>query len=148
MSVTSLGIIGGGQLGSMLATAASKLNIKSVIFSDEPDAPAQNFCDLFLYGKYNDDVKINEFISNVDVVTFEFENIPFNTSAKINEFKKVFPHPKINKIIQNRLSEKDFLNKCNIRTTAYTSIQNEKDLRSCSDLVPGILKTNKLGIAL
>ena len=145
MSVTSLGIIGGGQLGSMLSAAANKLNIKSVIFSDEPDAPAQNFCDLFLYGNYNDNIKINEFISNVDVVTFEFENIPFNTLAKINEFKKVFPHPKINKIIQNRMSEKDFLNKCNIRTTAYTSIKNERDLRSCSDLVPGILKTNTLG---
>jgi len=145
MSVTSLGIIGGGQLGSMLATAAKKLNIKSVIYSDEPNAPAQNFCDLFICGKYNDDIKINEFISNVDIVTFEFENIPFNTLSKINEIKKVIPNPKINKIIQNRLSEKDFLNKCNIRTTSYTSIKNEKDLRSSSDLVPGILKTTTLG---
>mgnify|MGYP000508854502 CR=1 FL=1 len=145
MSVTSLGIIGGGQLGSMLATAAKKLNIKSVIYSDEPNAPAQNFCDLFICGKYNDDIKINEFISNVDIVTFEFENIPFNTLSKINEIKKVIPNPKINKIIQNRLSEKDFLNKCNIRTTSYTSIKNEKDLRSSSDLIPGILKTCTLG---
>jgi 5-(carboxyamino)imidazole ribonucleotide synthase len=76
MSISSIGIIGGGQLGSMLATAAKKLSIKTVIYSDDPNAPAQNFCDLFYCGKYEDENKLNEFLSNVDLVTFEFENIP------------------------------------------------------------------------
>ena len=72
MTVKNLGIIGGGQLGSMLSTAAKKLNIKTVIFSDDSDAPAQNFCDEFIYGKYNDESKIQEFSAKVDVITYEF----------------------------------------------------------------------------
>ena len=79
MSEISLGIIGGGQLGSMLAIAAKKLNIKTVIFCDDIDAPAQNFCSQFINGNYNNKDKILEFINLVDLVTFEFENIPFET---------------------------------------------------------------------
>ena len=145
MSISSIGIIGGGQLGSMLATAAKKLNIKTVIYSDDPNAPAQNFCDLFYCGKYEDENKINKFLSNVDLVTFEFENIPFETLSTINQNTKVLPKPKINKIVQNRLKEKDFLNKNNIRTTQYVSVKNEKDLKSNINLIPGILKTCTLG---
>jgi len=145
MSISSIGIIGGGQLGSMLATAAKKLNIKTVIYSDDPNAPAQNFCDLFYCGKYEDENKINKFLSNVDLVTFEFENIPFETLSTINQNTKVLPKPEINKIVQNRLKEKDFLNKNNIRTTQYVSVKNEKDLKSNINLIPGILKTCTLG---
>ena len=76
MSKPTLGIIGGGQLGSMLATAAKKIEIKTIIFSDDVDAPAQKFADNFIFGQYNDQNKINEFISKADVITYEFENIP------------------------------------------------------------------------
>ena len=62
MSEITLGIIGGGQLGSMLSIAAKKLNIKTVIFCDDVDAPAQNFCSEFIYGTYSDKEKILEFI--------------------------------------------------------------------------------------
>ena len=145
MSEPTLGIIGGGQLGSMLAEAAKKINIKTIIFCDNIDAPAKNFSDEFICGKYNDDQKLNEFLNKVDLVTFEFENIPFSTLSKINQSKKVLPNPIINKITQNRLTEKDFLNKCNIRTASYISIKNEKELKSSQDLIPGILKTCTLG---
>ena len=64
MSDITLGIIGGGQLGSMLAIAAKKLNIKTVIFCDDVDAPAQNFCSKFIYGAYSDREKILEFITH------------------------------------------------------------------------------------
>ena len=140
-----VGIIGGGQLGSMLAVAAKKINIKTVIFSDDINAPAKNFSDDFIFGSYDNDNKINEFISKVDIVTFEFENIPYKTLKKINECKKVLPEPKINKIVQNRLTEKDFLNKININTTKYVSVKNDKDLKSNTDLLPGMLKTCTLG---
>ena len=143
--VENLGIIGGGQLGSLLCTAAKKLNIKTIIFSDDENAPAQNFCDEFIFGKYNDQEKINLFTSKVDLVTFEFENIPVETLKLINEVKKVLPKPRINKIIQNRLSEKDFVNKLNIRTTSYVGVKNENELRSNVNLIPGILKTTTLG---
>ena len=140
-----IGIIGGGQLGSMLAEAAKKINIKTIIFSDDMDSPAKNFSDEFLCGSYDDENKIKEFINKVDIVTFEFENIPYKTLKKINESKKVLPKPEINKIVQNRLSEKDFLNKININTTKYVSIKNDKDLKSNIDLLPGILKTCTMG---
>jgi len=145
MSELTLGIIGGGQLGSMLAEAAKKIKIKTIIFCDTFDSPAKFFSNEFIYGKYNDEQKINEFLNKVDLVTFEFENIPFSTLSKINNSKKVLPNPKINKIIQNRLSEKDFLNKMAIRTTSYVAIKNEKELKSNLDLIPGILKTCTLG---
>ena len=145
MSKITLGIIGGGQLGSMLATAAKKINIKTVVFSDDADAPAQNFSDEFISGKYEDTIKINEFLNKVDLITYEFENIPYNILEKINEIKKVLPEPKINKIIQNRLTEKDFINKIKIKTTLYKLIKNDKDLKSCNNLIPGIIKTCTLG---
>ena len=145
MSNPTIGIIGGGQLGSMLCTAAKNLNIKTVIISDDKNAPAQFFADEFIFCKYDDDLKIEEFTSKVDFVTFEFENIPYDTLSKIHNIKKVNPKPSINRIIQNRLSEKDFLNKNNIKTTSYISVKNESELRSSQDFIPGILKTCTLG---
>ena len=71
MSEITLGIIGGGQLGSMLAIAAKKLNVKTVIFCDDIDAPAQNFCNQFINGNYDNKEKITEFINQVDFVTYE-----------------------------------------------------------------------------
>ena len=81
MSKLILGIIGGGQLGSMLAVAANKLGIKTVIFCDDIDAPAQNFSNDFVHGQYNDQTKIREFIDKVDIITYEFENIPYEDIA-------------------------------------------------------------------
>ncbi len=145
MTAINLGIIGGGQLGSMLANAAKKLNIKTVVYCDDKDAPAQYFSDEFIFGNYKDFEKIKEFTNKIDLVTFEFENIPFEALKKINELKKVFPKPEINKIIQNRLTEKDFVNKLNIKTTEYKLIKNFTDLKKNLDLLPGFLKTCTLG---
>ena len=145
MSKPTIGIIGGGQLGSMLSTAAKNLNIKTIIISDDKNAPGQFFADEFIFCRYDDDSKIEEFCSKVDFVTFEFENIPYNVLSKIDNIKKVNPKPSINKIIQNRLSEKDFLNKNNVRTTSYISVKNEIELKSGQNLLPGILKTCTLG---
>ena len=145
MSKPTIGIIGGGQLGSMLCSASKNLNIKTIIISDDAKAPAQFFADEFIFCKYDDDLKIEEFSNKVDFVTFEFENIPYGTLSKIDNIKKVNPKPSINKIIQNRLSEKDFLNKNNIKTTSYISVKNESELKSSQDFIPGILKTCTLG---
>ena len=145
MSKPILGIIGGGQLGSMLAIAANKLEIKTVIFCDDIDAPAQNFSNDFVHGEYNDQNKIKEFLNKVDVVTYEFENIPYKTLNEINKIKPVLPKPYVNRIIQHRLAEKDFLNNLNIRTTRYISIEKKSDMELAEDLLPGILKTTTLG---
>ena len=145
MSKPTLGIIGGGQLGSMLAIAANKLEIKTIIFCDDIDAPAQNFSNEFIHGDYNNQNKINEFVNKVDVITFEFENIPFETLNEINKSKPVLPKPSVNRIIQHRLAEKDFINKLNIRTTRYVSIEKKSEIESVQDMLPGLLKTTTLG---
>ena len=145
MSDITLGIIGGGQLGSMLAIAAKKLNVKTIIFSDDSDAPAQNFCNQFISGNYDDKQKVADFVSQVDVVTYEFENIPFETLNEINKLKPVLPKPSVNRLIQHRLAEKDFINNLNIRTTRYVSIEKRSDIDALEDFLPGILKTTTLG---
>ena len=145
MSNPTLGIIGGGQLGSMLAIAANKLEIKTVIFCDDIDAPAQNFSNSFVHGQYNDQSKIKEFLDKVDVITYEFENIPYDTLNEINKIKPVLPKPSVNRIIQHRLAEKDFINNLNIRTTRYVSIEKKSEMDSVEDLLPGLLKTVTLG---
>ena len=145
MTEITLGIIGGGQLGSMLAISAKKLNIKTIIYCDDPDAPAQNFCNQFISGSYDNKEKIAEFVNLVNYVTFEFENIPFETLSEINKLKPVLPKPSVNRLIQHRLAEKDFINNLNIRTTRYASVENASEIKSLEDLLPGILKTTTLG---
>ena len=145
MSKPILGIIGGGQLGSLLAAAAKKLKIKTIVYCDDVDAPAQKFSDEFIFGKYDDKYKIAEFISKVNVITYEFENIPYETLNEINKNKPVLPRPSVNKIIQHRLVEKDFISKLNIRTTQYMAVEEKSQIESAQNLLPGILKTTTLG---
>ena len=145
MSQLTLGIIGGGQLGSMLAQAAKKLNVRTIIFCDDINAPAQNFCDEFIFGSYDNINDINNFIEKTNIITFEFENIPYETLSKISEFKKVIPKPLIIRVIQHRLAEKDFINNLNIRTTRYVHVNKKSDLNTLESFLPGILKTTTLG---
>ena len=145
MSDITLGIIGSGQLGMMLCQAAKKLNVKTVVISDDEEGPAQNYADQFIFSKYDNQEKIAEFIDNVDVVTFEFENIPVDILKQIEKEKKVLPKPEVNKIIQNRKLEKSFVNKLDISTTEWAFIKKADDVHKHSNLLPGILKTNTLG---
>jgi 5-(carboxyamino)imidazole ribonucleotide synthase len=145
MSGMILGIIGSGQLGSMLCQAAKKLNVKTVVISNDDQGPAQNFSDQFIFTKYDDQKKIKEFIDQVDVVTFEFENIPIDILKQIDREKRVFPKPSINKIIQNRKLEKTFVNELGIKTTDWAFIEKAEDITKHTNLLPGILKTNTLG---
>ena len=147
-----LGIIGGGQLGSMLASAAKKLNIKTFILSDDPNAPAKNFCDQFIISDYNNIKIIEDFANKTDIVTFEFENIPFKTLKHISKLKLVLPDPSINQIVQNRFTEKKFIrtiagefNELGIKTTNYALIRDKSDILKNEDLLPGLLKTCTLG---
>ena len=140
-----LGIIGGGQLGSLLSVAANKIGIKTVILSDDENAPAKNFTEKFIFGKYDNKSITQEFIDSVDLVTYEFENIPFHILQSINNEKTVLPKPEINNLIQNRLTEKNFLNDINIQTTQYVSIKHIDELKENENFLPGLLKTTTLG---
>ena len=145
MTISTLGIIGSGQLGSLLCQAAKKLNIKTIVISDDETGPAQNYSDKFIYSKYDDKNKIREFINGVDIITYEFENIPISILTEIDKEKKVLPKPEINKIIQNRQLEKTFVNNLGIKTTKWAFIKTAKDVQQNKNLLPGILKTNTLG---
>ena len=145
MSSVTLGIIGSGQLGSLLCQAAKKLKIKTVVISNDKDGPAQKYTDQFIFSNYNDKEKIDKFIDLVDIVTYEFENIPFEVLIKIDKKKKVLPKPEINKIIQNRRLEKEFVNSLGINTTEWAFIKSSEDVKKNIKLLPGILKTNTLG---
>ena len=145
MSDITLGIIGSGQLGSLLCKAAKRLNIKTVVISDDEKGPAQNYTDQFIFAKYEDEEKVKEFISKVDIVTYEFENIPIQILKNINKERKVLPKPNINQIVQNRKLEKTFVNNLGIRTTEWAFIKSAEDVKKNENLLPGILKTNTLG---
>ena len=141
----TLGIIGSGQLGSFLAQSAKKLKIKTVVFSDDKQGPAQKYSDEFICSKYNDEEKIKEFINKVDLVTYEFENIPIDILKSIDKVKKVLPKPDINQVIQNRKLEKTFINDLGIKTTEWVFIKSADEVKKNEKLLPGILKTNILG---
>ena len=140
-----LGIIGGGQLGSMLSVAAKKLQIKTVVLTDDPNAPAKNFCDEIIFSKYEKKDKLIEFAEKVDVITFEFENIPYEVLNLVSKIKKVLPSPEINKIVQNRKEEKSFINSIGVKTTAWAHIKSKKDILENRKLLPGLLKTCTFG---
>ena len=145
MSDITLGIIGSGQLGSLLCQAAKKLKVKTIVISDDEQGPAQNYADQFIFSKYDNKDKIREFVGKVDIVTYEFENIPVEILKQINKEKKVLPKPDINQVIQNRKLEKTFVNDLGIKTTDWAFIKSADDVKKNAKLLPGILKTNTLG---
>ena len=108
MNTPTLGIIGGGQLGSLLADAAKKIDIQTVILSDDPDAPGKHFATKFIFGQYDDDTTINNFINEVDLVTYEFENIPSAILKKINEKKRFYQNQKLINLFNTGKKKKNF----------------------------------------
>ena len=141
-----VGILGGGQLGMMLCQAARKLNLQTFIYTDSDDSPAIKYADSYLIKKYDNFHEIDSFIKKCDFVTYEFENIPFKTLSYIEQKINVSPNSQVNKIIQDRLTEKNYVNKINIPTVPYIEINNTTDLKSVDpNFFPAILKTRRLG---
>ena len=141
----TLGIFGGGQLGKFLAQSAKKLNIRTFVFTDSADSPAIYYCDDFIISSYEDKKKLDFFIKNIDLATFEFENIPFKTLDYVEKKIKVSPKPSIIKILQDRLKEKTFLNSIGIKTTEFYYLKkiNKKNLNN--NIFPALVKTIRLG---
>ncbi len=148
MKKSSLGIIGGGQLGMFLCQAAKKENLRTVVFSTTENFSARDFCDFYLISDFNNNTKIDKFIDSADIFTIETENIPTNFLKKIEKKKKLFPKSNIIEISQNRLKEKKFLNSIeNIKTVNFKSLNNFDDLLKSFNLFnhKAILKTCELG---
>ena len=140
-----LGILGGGQLGMMMCQAARNNNIDTIIYSDFLDSPAVQFSNNHFISDYNDLSKIDEFINECDVITYEFENIPYETLKHINKKLNVFPSPSVNNIIQDRLTEKNFINKLDIDTVPFLEVSDKKLSKIDEDFFPAILKTRRMG---
>ena len=141
-----LGILGGGQLGMMMCQEAKDLEISTFIFTDAEDSPATKFSDEHIIAQYDDFEKLERFIRACNVVTYEFENIPYKTLNHILKKKPVYPDPQINNIIQDRLTEKKFINDLNIPTVPYLPIEESNQLQFVEEnFFPAILKTRRLG---
>ncbi len=137
-----IGIIGGGQLGRMSAIAAARLGYGAHIFA--PDAgPASQVASAHTCADYADHAALRHFAAAVDVVTFEFENIPAESLALLESLKPVRPSAKILSISQDRLAEKTFLAEAGIPTAPWQPIFNAHDLKGAA--LPGVLKTTRLG---
>ena len=141
-----LGILGGGQLGRMTAQAASEMGIKTIIYSDAEDCCAAKKADKTIVADYQDKNALKKFANQCDVITFEFENIPVSSVEYLEDISNIHPSSKILKITQNRIFEKEFVNKIGIGTTEFKKINNVEDLKyGFTQFGRSILKTATLG---
>ena len=133
-SINTVGVLGGGQLGMFLCKESKKLNLKTIVLSEETNCSASKFCDELVVGKFNDLNIIRKFIQKVDVVTIETENIPLKTLRFIEKKNNLKPSSKVVEIAQNRIKEKKFLNSLEeITTTEFVEINHFKDLLTAFD---------------
>ncbi|WP_085901198.1 5-(carboxyamino)imidazole ribonucleotide synthase [Kiloniella majae] len=142
-----IGILGGGQLGRMAASAAAELGFHCHIYCPEADSPASEVSKYSTTAAYDDEKALAAFAEHVDVVTYEFENVPAKTAAFLIDRVPVNPGPNVLHICQNRLREKDFCNSINVPTTRYMEVTNPESLdRVVRDMGrPCILKTTEMG---
>lgn len=142
-----IGILGGGQLGRMLALAAARLGLKTHIYSDAPDAPAFDVAAAHTHASYTDKTALAGFARAVDIITFEFENIPSETLEFLAREKPALPDARVLAATQDRLAEKDFVSGLGIGTTRYARADT-RDETSCALRAvgaPAIIKTRRLG---
>ncbi|MGE0740717.1 MAG: 5-(carboxyamino)imidazole ribonucleotide synthase, partial [Hyphomonadaceae bacterium] len=145
---STIGILGGGQLGRMLSIAAAQLGFDVAIFTDEPDSPAARVSARTVIGDYLDQAALADFARRVNVVTTEFENVPADTAqALIDAGARVAPNPNALAVAQDRFDEKSFFNSTGIATPRFAAIENQTDLDAAiADIgAPAILKTRRLG---
>ncbi len=127
-NVKILGILGGGQLGRMSALAAARLGIECHIFCPENHSPASQVSSKHSCADYTDKAALRRFANSVDVITYEFENIPVETVRFLKKLKPVWPDDLLLAISQHRLYEKIFLNEIGIPTTRWRPIYNARDI--------------------
>lgn len=143
----TIGILGGGQLGRMLALAAARLGFKSHIYCPDPQSPAFEVTPHKTVAAYDDEAALRAFASAVDVITYEFENVPASTAEILADLKPLRPGANALAISQDRLVEKGFLSSKNIPVAPYRAVHDLEGLRvSIAELgLPAVLKTTRLG---
>jgi 5-(carboxyamino)imidazole ribonucleotide synthase len=144
---STLGVLGSGQLGRMFTIAARRLGYRVHVLSPDDDTPTGQVADVEIRAAYDDLDAIARFAQGVEVVTFEFENVPSPTTAAAEKFAPVRPGGHVLHVTQNRLREKDFLRGIGIGTTPYFAVRSEADLREALQKTgcPAVLKTADWG---
>ncbi len=144
---STIGVFGSGQLGRMFALEARKMGYRVHTFSPDSDTPTGQVADVETVAAYEDLYEVRAFAQSVDVVTFEFENVPSATVDAAAEFVNVFPRGEILHITQNRLREKTFLSENGFPVTPFRHVKTIKDLRIAVESLgmPCVLKTAGFG---
>jgi 5-(carboxyamino)imidazole ribonucleotide synthase len=143
----TIGILGGGQLGRMLALAAARLGLRCQVFSPDPDSPAFDVVQSATCAEYADVEALELFANDVDVITYEFENVPAAAAMILAARRPVLPGQKILETTQDRLAEKDFVTRLGIGTADYADVSSTGSLRAALARIglPAVLKTRRFG---
>ena len=143
----TIGILGGGQLGRMLALAAARLGFRCHVFAPSPDSPAFDVVHRVTCADYTDTEALDRFAADVDVVTYEFENVPAETAAFLAARVPVLPNPAILATTQDRLVEKNFVTNLGIATAVFAEVSSPAELKAAVERVgrPAVLKTRRFG---
>jgi 5-(carboxyamino)imidazole ribonucleotide synthase len=143
----TIGILGGGQLGRMLALAAAKLGLKCHVLSPDPQSPAFDVVHRVTNADYTDTQALDRFAADVDVITYEFENIPAATATFLSARKPVLPDPRVLATTQDRLKEKTFIAGLGIATARFVAVDAPGMMSAALDQVgrPAVLKTRRFG---
>ncbi len=143
----TIGILGGGQLGRMLAMAAARLGLRCQVFSPDPDSPAFDVVANASCAEYADVEALELFAGDVDVITYEFENVPAACAMILATRRPVLPDRKILETTQDRLIEKDFVKRLGIGTADYVDVSSVETLRAAIEKIglPAVLKTRRFG---
>ncbi len=143
----TIGILGGGQLGRMLSVAAARLGFKTCIFEPGGDCPASHVANFHMKAGYDDQAALEKFAKSVDVVTYEFENIPTAALDLIEDHVPIHPGRLALATSQDRLTEKTFLQDLGLQTAPFADVTSLDDLTRAIDGIgtPAILKTRRMG---
>ena len=144
---STIGILGGGQLGRMLALAAARLGMKTHIFCPDPESPAFDVTPHKTVAAYSDEAALAAFASTVDVVTYEFENVPAETARFLAALKPLRPDGRALEVAQDRLREKAFIAAAHIPVAPYRGVATADELVAALLEIgtPAVLKTTRLG---
>ncbi len=143
----TIGILGGGQLGRMLSIAAARLGFKSHIFEPGANPPASQVANQVTTAAYDDADALKAFAKSVDVITYEFENIPTQALDLLEAHRPIHPGREALRVSQDRLTEKTFLQGLGLQTAPFADISDLDSLRAAIDDIgtPAILKTRRFG---
>jgi 5-(carboxyamino)imidazole ribonucleotide synthase len=143
----TIGILGGGQLGRMIAQAAAQLGLQCHVFSSEPDACSFQVVQRSTLADFSDEAALEAFARGCDIITYEFENVPARAAQFLARHKPVLPDPKILETTQDRLLEKNFVTGLKIPTSPFAAVADERELTAALAKIgtPAVLKTRRLG---